>query len=237
MKNILLSIANLAIALGISLGLPGLAEAKKAEYPVCAFRPSVGVDDFRTENFYIGWNDFSGNARDVVVNELTNSGCYRVVERGTTGLVSGGYDREQAIKAAGASRPGQNTARSGEVTLADKLVQCALTGVTKDQVGGSIGGFGVGGGGFGLGNVSPRSSTISITCRVYDSSTSEVLASVQKDKSKFDFGALGAGGGNIAFGGDFFYNSPAGKTIAALIRDVLVDLTQKIQKNPWSQTS
>jgi curli biogenesis system outer membrane secretion channel CsgG len=222
----------LIITLSI-MGTSQVAEAKK-DFPTCSFKPSVAVDSFRTENIYIGWNEFAGNARDVVVNELVNSGCWRVVERSNTGLVSGGYDKEQAIKQAGAARPGQKSARSGQVTLADKLVQCALTGVSRNNVGGSIGGFGVGGGKFGLGKVAPKSSRISITCRIYDSSTSEVLASVEKSKSKVDIGVLGAGGGKVALGGDFFYNTPAGKTMAALIKETLVDLTKRVQKNPWS---
>lgn len=231
MKISLLSALFLAVSV---FGISAPALAKKSEFPPCSYKPTVAVDSFRTENIYIGWNEFAGNARDVVVNTLTNSGCWRVVERGHTGLVSGGYDREQAIKQAGAARGGQKAARSGDVTLADKLVQCALTGVSRNNVGGSIGGFGVGGGHFGLGSVAPRSSRISITCRIYDSSTSEILASVERSKSKVDIGVLGAGGGNVALGGDFFYNTPAGKTMAALIKDTLVDLTNRVQKNPWS---
>ena len=230
-----LGLAGLSLLVGSLAFLPNSALAKKAEYPVCSFKPSVAVDQFRTENFYIGWDEFAGNARDVVVNDLANSGCWRVVERGESGIVSGGYDREQAIKGVGAARHGQKGARSGQVTLADKLVQCALTGVTHNQVGGSIGGFGLGAGGFGGGAVAPRASNISITCRIYDSSTSEVLASVQKDKSKVDIGTAGfGGGGGFALGGDFFYKDPAGKAIAGLIHDTLIELTDRVQKNPWA---
>jgi curli biogenesis system outer membrane secretion channel CsgG len=226
----------LSLMVGSLAFFPKAALAKNSQYPVCSFKPSVAVDQFRTENIYVGWDEFAGNARDVVVNDLTNSGCWRVVERGESGIVSSGYDREQAIKGVGTARHGQKGARSGQVTLADKLVQCALTGVTHNQVGGSLGGFGFGNaGGFGGGSVAPRASNISITCRIYDSSTSEVLASVQKDKSKVDIGASGFGGpGGFALGGDFFYKDPVGKTIAALIHDTLIDLTNRVQKSPWA---
>lgn len=235
MKKILPLLATFCLLAIASLTLPQIAEAKKKDFPGCSFRPTVAVDGFRTENIYIGWNEFAGNARDVVVNELVNSGCWRVVERGNSGLVSRGYDREQAIKQAGAARPGQREARSGDVTSASKLVQCALTGVSRNNLGGSFGGVGFGGGKFGLGRVAPRSSKISITCRIYDSSNSEILASVQKSKSKFDIGFLGAGGGKISFGGDFFYKTPAGKTLASLIRETLIELTGRVQKNPWAR--
>lgn len=234
MRRSLTTLLSLTVLFGGLAFFPEGALAKKKEFPTCSFKPTVGVDQFRTENVYVGWNEFAGNARDVVVNELANSGCWRVVERGTSGLVSTGYDREQAIQAVGAARPGQKGARPGSVTLADKLVQCALTGVTRNQVGGSLGGFGIGGGGFGGGSVSPRATNISLTCRIYDSSTSEIIASVQKSKSKVDVGASGFGGGSFAMGGDFFYKDPAGKAIAALIRDTLIELTQRVQKNPWS---
>ena len=219
------------LAVGAVLIATGSVEAKKKEYPACQVRPTVGVDTFRTENIYIGWNEFAGNARDVVVNELTNSGCFKVVERGGVGVGSG-YEREQLIQARGQSRHGQKAAKGGNVTLASRLVQFALTGVSKDNIGGSLGGAGFGGGHFGLGAVAPKSSQIQMTCRIYDSSTSEVLASTMVKKSKFDIGVLGAGGGNWGMGGDFFYNTPVGKTIAELIHDCAVDLATRTQNMP-----
>lgn len=226
MKKFAVAFATLILAVGAATQL----QAKAKQYPACANRPTVAVDTFRTENIYIGWDQFAGNARDVVVDELTNSGCFRVVERGG-GLVSQGYDKEQAIRNTVAKK-GQNRARAQEVTLASRLVQFALTGVAENNIGGSFGGIGVGGGGFGLGSVAPRASTIEMTCRIYDSSSSEVLASSRVKKSKFDIGILGAGGGNLAFGGDFFYKTPVGKTIAALIHDCAVDLSSKTQNIP-----
>lgn len=237
MRKILTTLSlTLTFALA-SACLPFLqAEAKNKKWPDCSFRPTVAVDTFRTENIYIGWDEFAGNARDLMVNELVNSGCWRVVERGHSGLVSGGYDREQAIQQAGAARPGQRAARPGEVTLAGKLVQCALTGVTRNQMGGSLGGIGFqGAGGYGLGKVAPRSTKLMVTCRVYDSSTSEIVASVSHDKNKVDVGILGAGGGKVSLSGDFFYKTPLGKTLAKLIQETLIDLTDRVQKNPWAQ--
>jgi curli biogenesis system outer membrane secretion channel CsgG len=231
MKKLIVMAGLVALAVGGILISTGKVQAKKKEYPACAVQPTVAVDTFRTENIYIGWDEFAGNARDVVVDELTNSGCFRVVERGGIG-VGAGYEREQLIQARGQSRQGQKAARGGNVTLASRLVQFALTGVTKDQVGGSFGGAGFGGGNFGLGSVAPRSSEIQMTCRIYDSSTSEVLASTRVKKGKFDIGLLGAGGGAIAFGGDFFYKTPAGKAIAELIHDCAVDLATRTQSMP-----
>ncbi len=230
MKKLSITVGIALLAMGCIL-FSAHVEAKKKEYPACTVRPTVGVDTFRTENIYIGWDEFAGNARDVVVNELTNSGCFRVVERGGIGVGSG-YEREQAIQARGQSKKGQKAAKGGNVTLASRLVQFALTGVTKDSIGGSFGGAGFGGGNFGLGAVAPKASTIEMTCRIYDSSTSEVLASTRVKKSKFDIGVLGAGGGNIGFGGDFFYKTPVGKTIADLIHDCAVDLATRTQNMP-----
>ncbi len=230
MKKFKLTALALAIVALGALAIAPQAGAKAKQYPPCPNRPTVAVDTFRTENIYIGWDQFAGNARDVVVDELTNSGCFRVVERGP-GLVSQGYDKEQAIKGT-VGRPGQSAAKSQNVTLASRLVQFALTGVAENNIGGSIGGFGVGGGNFGLGSVAPRASTIEMTCRIYDASTSEVLASSRVKKSKFDIGVLGAGGGSLAFGGDFFYKTPVGKTIAGLIHDCAVGLAERTANIP-----
>lgn len=229
MKKWFLTASALVVAVGSVAGLSGSAEAKKKEYPACVNRPTVAVDQFRTENIYIGWDEFAGNARDVVVNELTNSGCFRVVERGGYG-VGEGYEREQFLQGSGRARKGQKAAKGGNVTLASRLVQFALTGVSKDNIGGSFGGMGFGKGGFGLGAVAPKSTNIRMTCRMYDSSTSEVLASTEVSKNKFDIGVLGAGAGSgIGFGGDFFYKSPAGKAIADMIHDCAVELAKRTQ--------
>jgi len=232
MKKFLIAASAAVVAVTGLLIINPNVQAGKKQYPACTSQPTVGVDTFRTENIYIGWDQFAGNARDVVVNELTNSGCFRVVERGGIGVGSG-YEREQAIQARGQSRHGQHAARGGNVTLASRLVQFALTGVSKDNIGGSFGGLGVGSHGFGLGGVAPKSSEIEMTCRIYDSSTSEVLASSRVKKSKFDIGVLGAGGGaSHVFGGDFFYNTPVGRTIADLIHDCSVDLASRTQNMP-----
>lgn len=234
MKKCFTMASALVLALGAIGGLSRSAGAKAKEYPPCATKPTVAVDQFRTENIYIGWDEFAGNARDVVVNELTNSGCFRVVERGGNSYgVSEGYDREQYLQNSGQARHGQHKARGGNVTLASRLVQFALTGVSKDNIGGSFGGMGLGHGGFGLGAVAPKSSNIRMTCRVYDSSTSEVLASTEVSKNKFDIGVLGAGAGSsVGFGGDFFYKTPVGKTIAEMIHDCSVELAKRTQGLP-----
>ncbi|HEX5034835.1 MAG TPA: CsgG/HfaB family protein [bacterium] len=225
-----LTLASAAIlAVGVALGFSQSAEAKKKEYPACSQQPTVAVDQFRYENIYIGWDEFAGAARDVAVNELTNSGCFRVVERGGAG-VGAGYDREQFLQATGQARPGQKKAKGGNVTLASRIVQFALTGVSKDNVGGSFGGLGVGGGKFGLGAVSPKSSNFRMTCRMYDSSTSEVLASTEVSKNKVDIGMLGAGGGStLGFGGDFWYKNPVGKAVSEMIHDCAVQLAERTQ--------
>jgi len=232
MKKCFTVASALILALGAIAGLSRSAEAKAKEYPPCTNKPTVAVDQFRTENIYIGWDQFAGNARDVVVNELTNSGCFRVVERGGYG-VGEGYDREQYLQNSGQARHGQRKARGGNVTLASRLVQFALTGVAQDNVGGSIGGLGLGHGGFGLGAVAPKTSNIRMTCRVYDSSTSEVLASTEVSKNKFDIGALGAGAGSsFGLGGDFFYKTPIGKTISEMVHDCSVELAKRTQGLP-----
>lgn len=226
MKRLTLASA-MVLAVGVALGFSQSAEAKKKEYPACSNQPTVAVDQFRLENIYIGWDEFAGSARDVVVNELTNSGCFRVVERGGAG-VGAGYDREQFLQATGQARPGQKKAKGGNVTLASRIVQFALTGVSKDNVGGSFSGLGLGGGKFGLGSVAPKSTNMRMTCRIYDSSTSEVLAATEVSKNKMDIGVLGAGGGNsLGLGGDFWFKNPVGKIMSEMIHDCSVKLAER----------
>jgi len=219
----------LSVAFIVVLAMvPHNAFSKKSKlaYPSCSEKMSVAVDTFRTENISIDWNDFSMNARDVVVNELVNSGCYRVLERGGYS-VSQGFEREQYLRQTHA-KAGQNDARSKNVKLAGKLVSFAMTGASKDNIGGTIAGLGGSWGGFGFGRISPKASKFCMTCRIYDSSTSEIMASEEVCKSKVDFRISGGGGAGFGVGGDFFVKSPLGQTIASAIHDCSVKLTNKI---------
>lgn len=230
-KKLIFSLAVLGFVSGGAFN----ASAKKTEeFPVCQYRPIVAVGEFTTENLFMGNREAAINMRDELVNQLVNSGCYKVVERGRQGIVSSGYDREQGIKAVGASRKGQKGARSGQVTLAEKILTCALTSVSKDNTGGGISGLGGGLGGFGGGGVNVKSSKIEMTCRIYDSSTSEIIASATNSKSKVDTGvAAGGGSRTMGLGANFYTGNPLGKVIRSLIRQNIIDITKTVQKNPW----
>ncbi len=203
------------------------AKSKKMEYPMCSEKMSVAVDEFRTENFSFDWKDFSMNARDVVINELVNSGCYRVLERGSYS-VGKGYEREQFIRDNYAAK-GQKAAAAKKVKLAGKLVSFAMTQASKNTVGGTLAGLGGSwGGGYGFGGISPKASKMCITCRMYDSSTSEIMSSQEVCKTKVDFSILAGGGkGWGGLGGNFFVNTPIGKTISQAIHECSVKMTQK----------
>ena len=228
MRKFKIAATALALAMTSTLALSQMGHAKQKEFPACSARPTVAVDTFRTEHIEMGWGEeFAINARDVAVTELTNSGCFRVVERGGSG-VSAGFEREKGLEARGDTRKGQKRVK-GNVTIADRLVQFALTGASSGNVGGSFGGGGFGGGKFGAGAVAPKSSAFQMNCRIYDSRSTEVLAAASVKKSKVDVSAAGLGGGKLGFGGDFFYKTPLGKTITALIHDCAVELASRTQ--------
>ena len=125
---------------------------KKVEEPInCGRRVTVAVDRFKTENISVGWwnDDVALNSREVLVDELVQSGCFNVLEREDYSMAPAGVMNEKALARSGEARSGSKAAKKRQMKVAENLASCALTGVSKDKEGFGIGG---GGGGFGGGS-------------------------------------------------------------------------------------
>lgn len=130
----------------------------------------VAVGAVRGENI-----DFAGNSveniQDLVVQSCYDAGL-RCLERTDLSAVMA----EQDLAASPRAAKGQNKAKTGELKVADVLVSCALTGktyrgteigVTDNIIFRTLGVHGIGVSG----------DRVTMTCRAYDSSTSEILLS------------------------------------------------------------
>lgn len=149
----------------------------------------VAIGAVRGENI-----DFAGNSveniQDLVVQSCYDAGL-RCLERTDLGAVTA----EQDLAASSRAAKGQNKAKTGALKVADVLVSCALTGKTSDATEIGVGDniiFRT----LGVHGVGIDANRITMTCRAYDSSTSEILLS--KTSPKF---AMGVTAGIISIKG------------------------------------
>ncbi len=223
--------------LGLTLALamissPAWAKKKEEEPINCGRRVTVAVDRFKTENISVGWwnDDVALNSREVLVDELVQSGCFNVLEREDYSMAPAGVMNEKALARSGEARKGSKAAKKGRMKVAENLASCALTGVNKDgsgfSIGGGGGGGGLGGGGLGGLGLSTKQSEVSIACKIFSTSSSEILASarVTRKANSFGIGAAGGGWGGGGGGGGglgFFKESKVGKMMAEAIHEAV----------------
>lgn len=239
MKKILISVMAVFTMGAVALTVLNTAGAKskdpRDDYPSCGSRIPVAVDRFKTENVSVGWwnNDVALNSREVAVDELVNSGCFNVMEREEGSMAPVGVMNEKALARSGEAQPGSKAAKKRKMKIAENLVSYALTGVSKDNEGLNVGGIGGAGGGFGGLGGGFKKSEINLTCKVINTSTSEILASarVKAGGTSFDVGSTGGGFGGGAFGVggiSYFKESKVGKMMSDAIHKCTVQMAKSV---------
>ena len=154
---------------------------KKEAAPPTKPNQTVAVGAVRGEGF-----DFRGNAveniQDLVVQECYSANL-RCMERTDLGAVMA----EQDLGASGRAEKGQGKAQIGKIKLADVLVSCALTGKTVNATDIGVGTANIIFDIIGLHGVGIDGDRVTMTCRAYDSSTSEILLSKTTPKFAMNF--------------------------------------------------
>ncbi len=235
----LYSIAILSAAI---LSLAGLKQVQAKhdpmeDYPKCSSKTTVAVDRFKTENISFGWwnNDVALNSREVAVDELVNSGCFSVLERENYSIAPAGVMNEKSLARSDEARPGAKSAKKRQMKTADYLVSYALVGGQKDGEGLQTGGLGGSGGGFGGLGGGFKKSELNLTCKVFSTSTSEILASskVKATDTGFNVNAAGGGVGAPGFGVGglgYFKDSKVGKMMSKVIHDCTVNMAKAMAR-------
>jgi curli biogenesis system outer membrane secretion channel CsgG len=211
------------------------AKDPKDDYPHCSTKTPVAVDRFKTENISVGWwnDDVALNSREVAVDELVNSGCFTVLEREEGSMAPVGVMNEKALARSDEARPGAKAAKKRQMKVADTLVSYALTAAREGSEGMQVGGIGGAGGGFGGLGGGFKKSEVNLTCKVINTSTSEILASsrVKATDTGFNVGSTGGGfgGGSFGVGGiGYFKNSKVGKMMAEAIHKCTVQMAKAV---------
>jgi curli biogenesis system outer membrane secretion channel CsgG len=195
----------LGAALALALTAGGAAMAREAP------TMTVAVIDFTNQTSSASWwnGDVGSQLADVLSNELSATGDFKVIERQKIDAVLA----EQDLAASSRMRPG-STPHTGNITGAQYLVTGSVAAYTEDtsKTGGglNIAGFRVGGG--------KSQAYVAIDLRVIDAETSEVVYS-RTVEGNSSGGGVNLSGFTHGVGGDFGHSkkTPASKAVRAAL--------------------
>jgi curli biogenesis system outer membrane secretion channel CsgG len=176
--------AGLSMAVGL-LGLAGTASAQGAK------RPTVAVMDFDygTVNNWWGQYDIGKGMADQVVDALVNDGTFRVIERKKLDTVLAEQDFSHSDRA---DPSAAKLSKIGKVLGVKYIIAGSITkfgGEEKNYGGGGL----VGGkiGGLGL---KKAKTYVTLTARMIDATTGEILVSAKGEGLSNKGGGLSVGG-------------------------------------------
>jgi len=184
--------------------------------------------------------DVGKGIADILVDRLVSDGAYSVIERKELDKVLG----EQNFANSDRADP-SSAAKIGRVLGVDAIIIGSITQFGNDDKKNDIAAGGVGGrlSKYGIGGLSRSKATavVTITARMIDTTTAEILASVQGhgEESKSGTGILGSGGsyGGMASGAldmksKNFRETILGAAVAKAVADVANGLDQKAGSMP-----
>jgi curli biogenesis system outer membrane secretion channel CsgG len=188
--------------------------------------------------------DIGKGIADILVDKLVNNGVYSVIERKQLDKILAEQNFSNSDRADPAS-----AAKIARILGVDAIIVGSITQFGRDDKSTAVGGAAASNalGRFGIGGVKTSKSTAvcTITARMIDTSTAEILASVQGhgEESRGGTGILGAGGGSSGWGGGAldmkssnFGNTILGGAVNKATTDVANGLNQKASSLPTAPT-
>lgn len=223
----------LSVALLLTFCLAGLSADKKKgkaqEPPQRILKKRIAVMpmdvSIETWSWYRGPNDFAGGLTELFTSELLNTKRFVVVERGALEDIM----TEQELAAEGRTTE-ETGAKTGRLVGAEWLVRGTLTSFQHEQSGGgvgvSIGGFGIRG--------RRESAHLALDCRIFDSTTGEVIASKNVGAKASGGGAgFSYGVGSFNVNADAFRKTPLGKAMRNAVKKWVAFIVEEIGAEPW----
>ena len=202
-------VLGLGIALIAAAGMTGSAHAQGSK------RPTVAVMDFdygAVNNWWSGvWGnyDIGKGMADQVVDELVNDGSFRVIERKKLDTVLAEQDFAQSDRA---DPSAAKLAKVGKVLGVKYIISGSITKfATSDKnysggglVGGKIGGLGL----------KKAKSEVTVTLRMIDATTGEIMLSAKGEGVSNKGGGISVGGAGHGGGAGFSMGSSEYKASA-----------------------
>jgi curli biogenesis system outer membrane secretion channel CsgG len=202
-------VLGLAVALIAAAGMTGSAQAQGSK------RPSVAVMDFdygAVNNWWSGvWGnyDIGKGMADQVVDELVNDGSFRVIERKKLDTILAEQDFAQSDRA---DPSAAKLAKVGKVLGVKYIISGSITKFATSDKKYSTGGLGGGViGGLGL---KKSKSEVTVTLRMIDATTGEIMLSAKGEGVSTKGGGVSVGGIGHGVGGGFSMGSSEYKASA-----------------------
>lgn len=170
-------------------------------------RPRVAVLDFNyatvmtTSQAVFGTNvDIGKGISDMLIDRLVNDGTYRLVERNEIDKII----NEQNFSNSNRADPG-TAAKIGKILGVEEVIVGDITQFGRDDQSKNVGGMlGKWGSGYGLGGVSTHKAkaVVTVTARLVNTSTGEILASAtgKGESERSGTNLLGGGAGTGGYG-------------------------------------
>jgi curli biogenesis system outer membrane secretion channel CsgG len=173
-----------------------------------------------------GSSDFGTGLTEMLTTALVDSGRFVVLERKAMADIQA----EQALGAGPAADPTAAT-KTGKVLGAQTLIRGAVTEFSYSSS--STGTNGIFGNVLGISH-STNEAKVVLDIRIYDASTTQILASVKGVGSvKSSATGVNASYSNINLGSSSFQNSPLGDATRKAIADCVKQICQHMEKLPW----
>lgn len=219
----------LAFALALTSGAVSPALAQTA---VAGLKKTIAVDTFGGSELTAGTVSADGLAA-MLTDILINDGRFVVVERQALSSVQ----TEQQLGSGGSARS-ETAAQSGGLTGASLLIKGAITKYNPNAGGAglSVGGMPTGVFGAGAG-VRTKKTTVAISLRLIDTTTGQVIATVNADGSasgqQADAGLVNNNNGST-IGANAFRETAVGKAVQDAILKAVNQIVLNAGGVPWS---
>jgi curli biogenesis system outer membrane secretion channel CsgG len=185
-----------------------------------------------------GDQDVGKGISDLLVQQLVNDGKYSVIERKVLDKILAEQNFSNSERADPTS-----AAKIGKVLGVDAIIIGSITRFGRDDHKTTAGGGGYGLGKFGIGGVQKRDAkaVCSVSARLIDTSTAEILAAVTGDgeSKRGGLSLVGAGGGGGGGGGGVFDTSSSnfgntilGEAVIAAVKSTGEQLDAKAEAMP-----
>ncbi len=227
MKSVTLAAAAAPLAVALMVA-PATAQAK---------RVSVAVMDFDHGTLHSWWGtyDIGKGMADQVVDELVNDGTFRVIERKKLDTVLAEQDFSRSDRA---DPSAAKLSKLGQVLGVRYIVAGSITkfGGEEKKVGGA--GGGLLGGKLGLGGlgVKKAKTEVTLTARLIDTTTGEIVASAKGEGVSNKGGGLKVGaiagvvGGGFDMSSSDYKESAYGEAQEKACKDLVVKLAAKADR-------
>lgn len=216
-----------AAAVSFALAVPATAQAK-------AKRPTVAIMDFDYGTVaYHWWGDYDigKGMADQVVDALVNDGSWRVIERKKLDTVLAEQDFARSDRA---DPSAAKLAKVGKVLGVKYIIAGSITKFGGEEK--SYGGGGLVGGKLGGLGLKKAKTEVSLTARVIDATTGEILISAKGEGISKKGGGLAIGGAGRGGGAGFsmsssdYKASAIGEAQEAACNDLVVKLLAKADR-------